>query len=84
MLGHLFSLMRIQPSFSKTYLEFVFQHHKHNFKRSFFLERHVIGDLFPSPFFIFQSIANNAVGPFETWIEMEGHIGSRLHTAATL
>lgn len=82
--GCLWSLMRIPLSFSKTYLEFIFQHHNHNFKRFFFFERHIVGDLFPSPFFIFQSIAHDAVRPLEARIEMKGHISTRLHAAPAL
>lgn len=74
----------VPPLFSKTYLEFVFQHHNHNFKRFFFFERHVVGDLFPPPFFILQSIAHDAVGPLEAWVEMKGHVGARLHAAPAL
>lgn len=78
------SPVRMPPSFSETHLEFVFQHHNHDFERFFFFERHVVGDLFPSPLFIFQSIADNAVGPLEAWIEMKGHVGAGLHAAAAL
>lgn len=76
--------MRSQPPPSKTCLELLFQHHDHDLERLLFLERRVVGDLLPAPLLISQSVADNAVGPFEAWIEMEGHICSGFHAAATL
>lgn len=65
-----------------SHLELVFQDEDDELKRGSAAERHQVEDLLAAPALLLQRVANNAL-LVQTRVEMERHVSSRLHAAAT-